>query len=447
MNAKSSQYVDKCRRDYSMFVLCHRALPSLADGLASSSRRIMWTAKGKNKIKSATLAGATLPLHPHAPPDDVVCTLAAPYGNNYPLLTGYGSFGTLLEPTGYGSTRYTSVEVSEFAKEVLFVDFDIVPLVPNYDNTLKEPKHFLPLIPLCLINPSFGLAIGYSSTILPRSISDIVDSQIKYLNGVSERKQPGVVFYPSESVSSEATTTTGNKSSWHFEGTFTRGNRSNLITITRLPYGIRHENYRETLQNLKDSGIIKTFVDDSSSKCDISVILERGISSKSDDELLSILKLRNVVHENINLVDPDQTRALSYDYHTVIKEFTEWRLSWFVERYNYRRAQLEIELTKCNDIILAIQHEANKKVSVSKNRNTFKTWLKQIGVLDTDYVASLPTYRYTREEVEKQKSKKTKIEQQINECETFIQSLDARKRQYIKELKEIKKKFSKPLPV
>jgi DNA gyrase/topoisomerase IV subunit A len=139
-----SDYINNKRREYSLYVLQSRAIPSLADGLKVSARRVLWTARDGKKYKSATLAGLTMPLHPHAPPEGTVNALAAPFINNKPLLDGYGAFGTLLNPNAFGAARYTSVKLSEFAKKVVFVDIDIIPMIDNYDSTQLEPKHFCP---------------------------------------------------------------------------------------------------------------------------------------------------------------------------------------------------------------------------------------------------------------------------------------------------------------
>src|SRR5699024_4739000 len=146
--------------------LTQRAIPSFADGLTNASRRIMWVSKRTGRQKSASLAGATLYLHPHGEPYSVVQTLGAKFLNNYPLLRGSVSWGTLRDPSAIGQPRYTTVEVSNFANDVLFADIDLLEMVPNYDETSEEPRHFLPLLPMPLINHYTGIAVGYAANIL-----------------------------------------------------------------------------------------------------------------------------------------------------------------------------------------------------------------------------------------------------------------------------------------
>jgi DNA gyrase/topoisomerase IV subunit A len=110
---KSSQYINDQRREYSLYVMQSRAICAGTDGLKAGGRRALWTARSGAKMKTATLAGATMPIHPHAECTGAINTLAAPYGNNIPLFKGDGAFGTMLHPTSYGAARYTSISVSK----------------------------------------------------------------------------------------------------------------------------------------------------------------------------------------------------------------------------------------------------------------------------------------------------------------------------------------------
>ena len=82
---ESSQYINNQRREYSLYVMQMRAIPAATDGLKAGGRRTLWVARNGEKWKSANLAGATMPIHPHDSPEGAINTLAAPYGNNIPL--------------------------------------------------------------------------------------------------------------------------------------------------------------------------------------------------------------------------------------------------------------------------------------------------------------------------------------------------------------------------
>ncbi|PJF38261.1 MAG: hypothetical protein CUN55_17910, partial [Phototrophicales bacterium] len=146
-----SKYIEELYYDYSYYVLHNRAIPHAKDGLKSATRRVLWMARDGKKYKTATLAGSTMDIHPHAAPEGAINTAAAPYANNVPLFDAYGSMGTLLNPTAYGAARYTSVAVSNFTKDVIFRDIDILEQQETYDGTKMEPVTFYPLLPIALI--------------------------------------------------------------------------------------------------------------------------------------------------------------------------------------------------------------------------------------------------------------------------------------------------------
>lgn len=443
MSDTASQYVNDCHRNFSMYVLQTRAFPSLADGLRHGARRLLWTARNGDKYKTATLAGATMPLHPHADASDTIDTLAKPYGNNIPLFDGKGSFGTRLKPGACGAPRYTSVLISGYTKDVMFRDIELVPMVENYDGTLMEPLHFLPLVPNVLVNPAEGVGVGFSTKILPRAIGDIVDAQLAHLAGKSF-DEPKVTFTPfnSQSVRSEVIKS-GNTRYW-FHGTFERLDTS-TIRVTNIPYGLDHADFVEYLAELLEEDIISSFDDQSSSTIDITIKFGRGaLKHQTDDQIIKSLNLRGSVVENFNVVDFSGERVASMDYKSVIQQFTDWRLTWYLARYQRLKELLEKDIQRYRDIILAIEKNVGDRGRKSANKKALTEWLSEIGVVYTDYIADLPIYRLTVEEADKARKKLEEALVLLAEYQKMIDSPEERKKVYVSELKEVKKKYHVP---
>lgn len=432
----SSTYIETERRDYALYTLQSRAIPALADGLKSSARRVLWIAKDGKKYKTATLAGATMPLHPHGPPEGAINTLAAPYGNNIPLLDGDGAFGTLLNPTAYGAGRYTSVKVSEFTKNVLFRDIEIVPMIDNYDSTLQEPKHFLPLIPIVLLNPQEGIAVGFASNILPRLFEDIVTSQIQYLKGkkITEHT-PHFTPLDLKAFKDEART---ESTRWRFEGHFTIKDTSTLI-ITQLPYGVSHEKFIERLTNLVEEEKIVDFEDESKNRYNIAVKFKRGTLSCYIDDAVKQLGLTHSTTENMTVLDLDGKRVLSTNFVDVIKTFTDWRLNWYIVRYERLAQMLRADISKYLDILLAIKYNIGNVARKTRSRTELKEYLQIIKIINLDYIADLPVYRFTEEEKIKVETKLEEAEKQLKIYDELILSSEKRREVYISELKDILK--------
>ena len=425
-----SEYINSERREYSLYVLQSRAIPSITDGLKAAARRVMWTARDGKKHKSATLAGATMPIHPHAQPEGTINTLAAPYGNNIPLLHGDGAFGTLLNPTAYGASRYTSVKVSEFAKDVLFADIELVPVQDNYDGTLEEPIHFLPLVPLSLLNPSEGIAVGFASKILPRALEDIIEDQIKHLQ--SKRfKEKAPYFYTTESLAEKVA-----NRKWMFFGEYKKVN-SSTIHITKLPYGANHEKYIDYLMNLVEIGTIIDYEDGSKDTYSIVVKFKRGEIAKHGDGLLKLLKLEAPASENMNLLDFDGERVVAASYVQVIQDFTDWRLTWYKKRYQRLAKLLGVDIQRYLDILLAIKKDVGGLARKIQSRTEMKEVLKEMGIVHTDYIADLGVYRFTENEKNKTEKKLKDARALLATYEDLLADPNKRNKLYITELREI----------
>ncbi len=417
-----------------------RAIPSLADGLKAGGRRVLWVARDGQKYKSASLAGRTMPLHPHATPEGAINTLAAPYGNNIPLFRGYGAFGTLLRPTAYGASRYTSVKVSEFTKDVLFRDIELVPMVENYDGSLEEPKHFLPLVPIALLNPAQGIAIGFATNILPRSLSDIIDVQIKFLKGrkrISDILWP--IFDPIGAVAEEMEETDNGNVAYTFQGKVTRQNASSVI-VEALPYGLSHEKFINHLDTLKEKDVIVDYEDRSKDRYQIEIKFKRG---KKEGDGKVQLKLISREVENLTLIDLDGESVLTVDPIEAIRLFTEWRLSWYLRRYQRLHDDLTVQIQKYKDILTAIQKNVGNAARNANSRADLITHLKRIKIVHTDYIAGFPVYRFTKEEKQKVEVKLKEAKTVLKRYKQLIKSNDERKKVYITELRAVLRRYNK----
>lgn len=440
MKIHNSDYILDERKQYALYTMSSRAIPHITDGLKHGGRRILWVARDGKKHKSATLAGATMPYHPHGDSSisGAINTLAAPYGNNIALLTGEGAFGTILKPTAYGASRYTSVKLSSFTQDVILKDIEIIPMVENYDSTLQEPKHYLPLIPICLLNPQEGIAVGFATNILPRSLPQIIEAQLNYLSN-----KPIIDALPTFIPTKQAAKEQLADGRWVFYGTFERKNSSTL-TITNLPYGSVHEKFIDKLVKLMEKDSIVDFIDNSKNYYSIDIIFKRGVlNNLTDDNIYKLLNLTNAVSENLNVIDFDGERVVTATFNEIIKLFTDWRLSWYTNRYQRLIDLLEIDIQKYKDILCAIKHNLGGLARKINSRKELIEFCKEINIIYTDYICDLPIYRFTEAE-------RITVEKKLEDCLTLMDSYKEIinsevliKKIYMDELKQILTNYNK----
>jgi DNA gyrase/topoisomerase IV subunit A len=432
-----SEYIESEHRIFSLYVLQSRALPSIADGLKASGRRLLWTAKDGKKVKTATLAGQTMSIHPHAEASGAANSLAGPYINNIPLFDGIGSFGTKLNPQAFGASRYTSVQISNFTKDVVFADIDLVPLQASYDDLNQEPKHFLPLVPMSLVNSVDGIAVGFACSILPRRLSDIIDDQIAHLQKKKVPSNRSPYYKPMDCEGYQIEE--GNK--WWFDGAFKRVGKTQ-IKIIKLPPQQSHEQIKERLCTLVENKDIVDFTDNSKDTIDIDIKFKiTNLSDYTDKQLLKLLKLTQSSNENMNVVSFDGEQVLSTNYKDHVTSFTDWRLQYYLARYQRLAGLVEEDIQRYKDIILAIKKNVGGLAKKIANLGEMKEVLDAFGIVNIDYIASLPVYRFTEEERDKTQKKLDDAEDQLATYQSLIDNDKLRIKQFIKELKEVRTKY------
>lgn len=437
----TSQYINDSRRNYSLYVLQSRAIPSVVDGLKAGARRILWVAKDGEKYKSTTLAGKAMPLHPHGETSlqGAINTLAAPYGNNLPLLEGHGAFGTLLNPTAYGASRYTSVKLSKFANDVLLTDVELVPMVENYDGTILEPKYFIPLVPLILLNPTQGIAVGFATNILPRNLNEIIEAQIQVL----QNEDIAVDLTPDfEPIASKSLPVEDGSNVYLFQGTVKILNKT-TVKVTTLPYGLSHEKFINHLEKLIEKERIIGYEDNSNNAYDIDVTFKRGLlTGLGEREVISILGLKNKETENLTFIDFNNETVTNAPARDVVEDFTIWRLQWYVKRYERLKELIEVDIQKYTDFICAVKNNIGELMQDCATKSQLIEELERLGIVHSEWIATMPIYRFTSSERGKMIEKREEALKTLERYQTLLNDESERRTVYISELRKIQKRYS-----
>jgi DNA gyrase subunit A len=171
--------------DYAMSVIISRALPDVRDGLKPVQRRILYAMDeiglrhNSPYKKSARIVGEVLgKYHPHgdAPVYEAMVRMAQDFSLRYVLVNGQGNFGS-IDNDPPAAMRYTEARLTEVAQEMLAdIDKNTVDLVPNFDDSLKEPSVLPARLPNLLVNGSSGIAVGMATNIPPHNLGEICDA-------------------------------------------------------------------------------------------------------------------------------------------------------------------------------------------------------------------------------------------------------------------------------
>ena len=177
--------------DYSMSVIVSRALPDVRDGLKPVHRRVLF---GMNELgitstssykKSARIVGEVLgKYHPHGDSSvyETMVRMAQSWSMRYMLVDGQGNFGS-VDGDSAAAMRYTEARLRKIAEDMMEdIDKDTVDMVPNFDDTLKEPSVLPTRIPNLLVNGAAGIAVGMATNMPPHNLSETVDAINAYID-------------------------------------------------------------------------------------------------------------------------------------------------------------------------------------------------------------------------------------------------------------------------
>lgn len=422
----TSDFVDSSSKEYAIYTAQNRAIPSSCDGLKDGQRKMLWVMRHKSdKVKTISLAGAAIQegifIHGDASASETISRLAAPYLNNVTLLEGIGAFGTRVAPDGWGAPRYTYVKKSRVTEALVYPDLDIVPLKPNYDGSVMEPVNFLPLIPLVLLNGISGIAVGWSTEIMPHSLEAIVQATVAAIDG---KAVPALT--PAFDRMRVVTRSLGDNA-YEFVGSVELEG-DNLVRVTELPPDLSLERFKARLNQMEDEDQIHSYVDRSTKIINVEVRFKRGvITGWQEADAIAFLKLRSKATQRIVVLDFNNTSIRQYSSAAeLVQSFVEWRLGWYSIRFKRQIDLLTRDLNfacavkRCVDGKLpAFLPTAANKLAVDAQ---IRKLCKGIALDDSqiDRLVSFPSYRWSKDSVADIDQEIGELSQKIVDLETVL---------------------------
>lgn len=189
-NIKVEKEMEKSYLDYAMSVIVSRALPDVRDGLKPVHRRILYSMdelgirSDKPYRKSARVVGDVLgKYHPHSDIAvyDAMVRFAQDFSMRYTLVDGHGNFGS-VDGDGAAAMRYTEVRMEKLSEEMLRdIEKDTVDFMPNFDESLKEPRVLPSRFPNLLVNGSSGIAVGMATNLPPHNLTEVIDAIVYFM--------------------------------------------------------------------------------------------------------------------------------------------------------------------------------------------------------------------------------------------------------------------------
>jgi DNA topoisomerase-2 len=440
MQKTISEFLSNEYKEFALYSIENRAIPSVIDGLKPTHKKIIhiaskiWKTGNEKTLKVFQLSGKVASEcyyhHGDMSLSNAIINLAQSFKNNAPLLEEDGQFGSLRSPEA-GAPRYIGTKLSKYYN-LIYKDTELL----NYreeEGEKIEPYFFLPIIPMILVNGSQGIAVGFASNILNRDIKDLIKLCQKVISGKKcELIKPSLNNFKGEWIQDN-----DNPLKWIIRGKFERIN-TKTIHISELPPSLTYEKYEQHLEKLVEDKIIVEY--DDNCKDDINYLIKfkrNELKTITDEEIIKILKLEEKQTENLTTLDENGKIKIFKSVNEIIEYFIEFILKYYEKRKEFCIEKLKKESNILKNKALFIKLILDGKIIVNNKEkvNIIKQIEKnKIQKVDDsyDYLLRMPIYSLTKEYYEKLKEELTKKENDIIEI-----SKVSHKDMYINDLKNL----------
>ena len=415
-----------------------RSIPNICDGLKISLRKILYSAFKKNlktEIKVAQFSGYVSEHsgyhHGEASLNGAIVGLAQNYvgSNNINLLHPSGQFGTRLQGgKDAASERYIFTYLNPLTRKIFSELDDPVLEYLADDGQIVEPVHYVPIIPMILVNGTKGIGTGFSTDIMchnPIQIINYLEGKLKNSSEVDLKTLLIEPYY--KNFKGKIYPVDDTRKKYVIKGCYEMLG-SDKIRVTELPIGTWTQDYKEYLESLVDNksakgktksgdDYIKDFNDMST---DLNVefeitfypgILTKLICQKHDYGLEGIekyLKLYTTQStNNMHLFNEKEQLRKYENVYDIVDGYYGVRYSYYVKRKDYLISKLNNELKVLSAKAQFIQYNLDDKIDLrKKSKNEINAIMEKFEFElgdsgDYNYLIKMPMDSVSKENVEK----------------------------------------------
>jgi len=354
-----------------------RSIPSMVDGFKPTQRKIMFCAFKRNlqsDAKVAQIAGYIAEHsayhHGEVSLQGTIVAMAQSFvgSNNINLLVPSGQFGTrLMGGKDAASARYIYTRLDRIARIIFHPDDDPLLEFQVEEGQSIEPKWYIPVIPMVMVNGADGIGTGWSTSLPNYNPRDIIKQLKRFIKGKPvEPIQPWYKGFQGSIVPSESE----DKSGYEDTG-IAKKTSPTSIEVTELPVRRWTQDYKEFLTKLVDAdgenakGSRLEDFQEYHTENSVHFTLNgtrTQINGLVEEGLEKALKLKSTLSiNNIFFFDSEGKMKKYNNEQELLTEFAELRLKYYQKRKDFHadrlRREKELLDAKVRFVLMVIRGE------------------------------------------------------------------------------------------
>jgi len=428
---KEISYNEFINRDLIWFSIAdlQRSIPSMVDGFKPSQRKVMYACRKRSsnkEIKVSQLAGyvSTETSYHHGEQSlmGAIISMAQNYAgsNNMNLLNPNGQFGSrIMNGKDAASPRYIFTNISQNGLRMFNKQDDPIYEYMDDDGFKIEPKYFVPILPMVLINGAEGIGTGFSSYIPCYNPKDVK----RQICNALENKEIETIHPYYEGF--KGTIEENGTGSYIIKGCY-KFISKNRIEITEIPFNKSIQEYKEFLESISEGVAKKPLIDtyeNHSTENNVNFIVrfESNVIERLQKEktLEKEMKLTSTISiRNMHLFDENNNIKKYDNVVEIIKDFVKVRLEFYEKRKQHMLKTMNNDYTILSNKVRFIQMVVDEKLIIFKRKKQdiieeLKKEKFKLVDKSYDYLLNMKLYFLTSENIKDIENKKKELEVNI----------------------------------
>jgi len=353
----------------------------------------------------------------------------------------------------------TEAKLEPIALELLEdLEKDTVKMLPNFDNSLKEPETLPGKLPNLLINGASGIAVGMATNIPPHNLTEVCDAITSYIN------KPEITIEKLAEIITGPDFPTGGYVSGNILELYKTGKgrlimrgktsveehkgKENII-ITEIPYMLNKAELVTAIAKLVQEKKLPDISDirDESAKGKVRVVIELRKAADSKFTLNGLHKYTRLQDNfDVNMLALVQGKPKTLNLKQMIEEYVKYREIIVTRRtkFDLRKAEDRLEIVR--GLLIALKDidavvDLIKKAAHTTEARERLMKKYDLSVRQADAILDTKLSALTHLETDKLKDEEKKLQETIKELQKILSSVQEILSVIKKEVSEIKRKY------